>query len=207
MSEHTSPATGNFNKIVDFEGAFYPPALDDYLKNKSACANSVFDKMSKARVQTLAMACISDDLSSYVKADSAGKVASNTFYSAMSAEVTKYCVTDSVKSCIDQAVNGTDLSSLSKSVVSEAVAAGMPYTFYENYYKHLNLPDAQCQYISQQMNDDTYYSWIVDITSSKALTSQYDIYKYGLDVYKNSYILFKKYDYSKLEQKEDLTYR
>ena len=144
MSEHTSPTTGNFNKIVDFEGAFYPPALDDYLKNKNACISSVFDKMSKARVQILAMACISDDLSSYVNADDDGKVISNTFYNAVSAEVAKYCVTNSVKSCIDKAVNSIDLSSLSKGIVSEAVAAGMPYTFYENYYKHLNLPDTQC---------------------------------------------------------------
>ena len=141
MSEHTSPATGNFNKIVDFEGAFYPPALDDYLKNKNACISSVFDKMSKAKIQVLAADSISNDLSSYISADESGKIVSNTFYNAVSAVISKYCVTDTVRDCIDKAVNDTALSDLAKATVNTAIAEGVPYTFYENYYKHLNLPD------------------------------------------------------------------
>lgn len=205
MSEHTSPSTGNFNQIVDFDGAFYPPALDEYLKNHTACSRSVYDKMTKAKVQVLAMDKVSDDLSSYVMTDSTGKITSNTFYNAVSETIEQYCVSNDVKSIIDNKVNGTMLSSLTKSAVSEAVTNGMPHTFFENYYMHLNLADAQCQYIAEQMNE--YYVDINSVTESKSLTDQYDIYKYGLDVYKNSYILFKKYDYSQVEQIEELTYR
>ena len=155
MSEHTSPDTGNFNKIVDFEGAFYPPALSEYIANKSACSKSVYDKMTKARAQVKAMQQVSADLSSYVSVDDTGKVVSNTFYNAVSSIVTAYCVSNSVKRAIDSKVNGVMLSSLAKAAVSEAVAEGMPDTFYDNYYKHLNLPETQCQYISKQM--DEYY--------------------------------------------------
>ena len=52
-----------------------------------------------------------------------------------------------------------------------------------------------------------YYNEIKDVTSSRHLAEQYDIYKYGLDASKNSYILFKKYDYSILEEYEDMTFR
>jgi len=52
-----------------------------------------------------------------------------------------------------------------------------------------------------------YYEDIKDVTSSRHHDLQYDIYKYGLDVNKNSYILFKKYDYSLVEQPEDMTFR
>lgn len=100
--------------------------------------------MTKAKVQTLAMDKVSDDLSSYVAVDSTGKITSNTFYNAVAGTIEQYSVSNDVKSRIDSEVNGTMLSSLTKSVVSEAVANGMPHTFFENYYMHLNLVDAQC---------------------------------------------------------------
>lgn len=34
----------------------------------------------------------------------------------------------------------------------------------------------------------------------------HDIYKYGLDLNGNSYILYKKYDYSQVEELKDLSF-
>jgi len=54
---------------------------------------------------------------------------------------------------------------------------------------------------------------IKEIATSKDRTSNdlgnkfYDIYKYGLDIQGNSYILLKSYDYSKLFSRDKLTYK
>lgn len=50
QSEHSSPNTGMFNQIVDYEGAFYPPALKEYIIAPNACISSVYYKKTKSSI-------------------------------------------------------------------------------------------------------------------------------------------------------------
>ena len=43
MSENYAPATGAQNEVVDYDGAFYPPALEDFKASYSICISSVND--------------------------------------------------------------------------------------------------------------------------------------------------------------------
>lgn len=56
------------------------------------------------------------------------------------------------------------------------------------YYKHLNLSKETREHIIKQLR--LCKDEIVDI----AMNSKYDIFRYGLDIYGNTYILVKQYD-------------
>ena len=71
----------------------------------------------------------------------------------------------------------------------------------DSYYFHLNLTDEQCYKIADQLR--TYQDQIriiaqrtLDQQNSPSLSGEFDIYRYGEDVYGNAIILLK--DYSKI---------
>jgi len=86
---------------------------------------------------------LSADLSSYVKLNADGKVISNTIYNALQSVIDPYSISNNVQVLVNAKVNGAFLSSLSIEDILQTAAEGIPYTFFENYYKHLNLHDAQ----------------------------------------------------------------
>lgn len=60
MSENYAPATGVQNEVVDYDGAFYPPALEEFRSLPTACISSVADEMTKGRCISMALNSISD---------------------------------------------------------------------------------------------------------------------------------------------------
>lgn len=80
----------------------------------------------------------------------------------------------------------------------------MQKTFFEKYYRHLGLVPAECQRVARQLAE--YKDKIFEVTSTASIYDVHDIYKYGLDLNGNSYILYKKYDYSQVEELRDLSF-
>lgn len=73
---------------------------------------------------------------------------------------------------------------------------------YERYYSHLGLKDNERDKIADRLSE--YRNDIFEITDRHTKSEVWDIFKYGLDVAKNAYILYKQYDYS---GEDDPTYR
>ena len=101
---------------------------------------------------------------------------------------------EDIKTTIDGCLIGYPLSIATESRIVDAFKAHSSSTFYEKYYKHLNLPKSEYQKIARQLVE--YGDQITSITNPAYIADVYDIYKYGLDLNGNSYILYKKYDYS-----------
>lgn len=53
---------------------------------------------------------------------------------------------------------------------------------------------------------EEYKEKIFEVTDTADIKNVHDIYKYGLDLNGNSYILYKKYDYSQVEELKDLSF-
>lgn len=118
-SEHTGILNNNNSLInsMDYDGAFYPPAIDDFLLNYQDCVYSVLNQTTTSATTT----------------------------------------------------------------------------FYEKYYANLGLTPEEYTKIAHQLSSN--YSLIREKAESKQKQSDvYDIYKYSLDRFDNSYILFKKYE-------------
>lgn len=67
-------------------------------------------------------------------------------------------------------------------------------TFYGRFYRHLGFDSngLERNFIADQICE--YRPAILDITRQKRnLDDAYDMYKYGVDYMKNSYVLFKRY--------------
>ena len=106
------------HEIIDYDGAFFPPAIEQLLTNYDKCVEQVYNGN------------LSDDTS-----------------------------------------------------------------FYKKYYEHLELNDVQRKYIANQLIH--YKDLITDITQPRSeytdFDGVYDIYKYTIDQYNTSYILYKRY--------------
>lgn len=208
MSENFSPATGFQNEVVDYDGAFYPPAISAFRSNREVCINSVSAEMTKAKCLVLASNVLPEEISTLLSVENTAEktIISETIHSTVSKILTSWIdITDKdLKISIDNVVVGQPLSSVSNASVVNILNSQLPNTFFEKYYKHLDLPTTEYQRIASQLEE--YHTKIVDITDPKPVTDVYDIYKYGLDVNGNSYILYKKYDYSSVEELKDFSF-
>lgn len=83
------------------------------------------------------------------------------------------------------------------SVKNREITTNTNGSYYEKYFQHLNLSDADLSYLVNQLNDDDYFEQITKIVNDKTDQSEvYDIYKYGKDRYGNHYVLYKNYKYT-----------
>lgn len=89
------------------------------------------------------------------------------------------------------------------SQLQELKSVGPEKTYYEKWYSHLDLQKPDCQKISSQLK--LFKDDILDLARAREKDSEtYDIYKYGLDRYSNSFVLFKKYRLdSTIQEKRD----
>lgn len=97
-----------------------------------------------------------------------------------------------------------DVSAISWNGIRQAVYEGLPETFYEKYYSQVDITLAEARRVAGQLAE--YRDEIFELTDPKPEAEQYDIYRYGIDINRTHYILFKKYDLSGLDGIEDLTY-
>ena len=207
-SSNQSPATGDVNEVVDYDGAFYPPAIDDFRTYPAGCIQSIIDHAEIINVFQKIERVLTADMSSYMTYnENTGVILSSRIYSEIQPIVSAYYLTTNISDEIQNYIcsKNSRISAINNEEMLQCIGNGIPQTFYEKYYKHLDLTIPQYQHIAEQLKE--YQAQILDITSDKTNTNVNDIYKYGLDVYGNSYILYKTYDYSNLEQEKDLTFK
>ena len=60
MSENYAPATGMRNEVVDYDGAFYPPALAEFRAFSDVCTRSVAAEMVKSDCIARAVKAVPD---------------------------------------------------------------------------------------------------------------------------------------------------
>lgn len=214
-------AAGIVNEVVDYDGIFYPPAVEEFVALSSTCISSVNNQKTSRKLASDIMRDVNAKLASnqdgvsalFMFDEETEKITHQSIldYADTRESVANYTDPTTIDASLDDQFIGKDLSSVSVAAVASAVNAAIPATFFEKYYQHLQLPDSQLKFISQQLTE--YASLIKEIATSKDRTSNedgnkfYDIYKYGLDIQGNSYILLKSYDYSKLFSREKLSYK
>lgn len=208
MSENYAPATGMRNEVVDYDGAFYPPALAEFRAFSDVCTRSVAAEMVKSDCIARAVKAVPDVSVGLVIDPSTKTVVQQTYTTIPDfiSPLTSY--TASTASAIAQALDskliGQQASAITLSTIVDALESAVQKTFFEKYYRHLGLVPAECQRVARQLAE--YKDKIFEVTSTASIYDVHDIYKYGLDLNGNSYILYKKYDYSQVEELRDLSF-
>ncbi len=216
-SSNFTQNTGILNEVVDYDGAFYPPAVEELVSYQDECIACVSAQMSRSTLvdsftEKLQAAALSDYLELSAPTDYDEEVNDNliivgqTIWDKLLAdEASKFIPDSGGKQILDGLLVGTSLSALRVAKITSALNSGLPATFFDRYYRHLGLSEAQYQRIASQLTE--YFDQIADHAASKSEAEAYDIYKYGLDINGNSYILYKTYDYSNVSGLSKLSFR
>ena len=201
-SNHVADDTLFVSEVVDYDGAFYPPAVEWIRANGITKAIS---SVAYTKYNTKMASDICESISRLRSLEWSS-------VSAYLAELDKYKPDRSVDkacSCVyDACYKGRALSNITLQDVRNAVqqALSSDETFYGRFYRQLRL-DREAQretreYIVNQLS--SYWGGgrdipgggpsIFSITEDATFDKVYDIYRYGMDSYGNMYCLYKQYD-------------
>ena len=217
-SNHQGIQNGKHSEVIDYEGAFYPPAVD-YLKAAySTEGHASFFRclasISSAVVfNTAFMHAREEDLSADItnmisvtdNYDDDNNVTSVTYAKDLSVNnilersFKPYLASCDIQASIDnyfiKNLTESSFDNVSKHNLITSIIADVGETFYSKYYGHLQLEDNSNEraYIVEQLS--TYFpSMLSTVLSSHTLSAAYDIYKCGCDANGNTYVLMKQYD-------------
>jgi len=200
-SNHVAENTQFVSEVVDYDGAFYPPAvqwirdngLDVAVASLSACKynqNLAID--ARAAVEKLdslewsKVSPIIESMSIYKGMASTQRLSAELF---------------------GELYDGKPLSSVTKYGLCRSISQHLSSddTFYGRFYRQLRLDQDQRaddrMYIVNQLNE--YWNHrgahgggpdIDNITKNRQIDQVYDIYRYGIDSDGNMYCLYKQYD-------------
>lgn len=214
-SNHTDQEFELTSDIIDYEGAFYPPAVE-YLNNAISlgkfknCLDSLvsavtFDEKDlKTNNRDILNANINDIIEISSNTDSDNIVSSYSYvkdlsiYNKLCPQIDPFVVTFDLSSYIDRYFqkNLTNVQ-IKPSIMYdfiESLANDVEKTFYSRYYRHLGLFNnkSERQYLADQIS--VYYPLMSsDILLEHDISDSYDIYKHGYDSDGNTYVLFKQY--------------
>ena len=186
MSEHVGTNVG-YSPVVDYDGAFYPPAVEEYVKSPATAAKTVRDAMTKASF-----------VSECVQPNVAGEVSSkDALAAALSAGFGYFADFDPnvYVNAVDERIplsSAPHFNNIQKTLVDV-----LPETFFGKYYSHLQLKDEDNldrMFIGAQLGSPEISARIFDIVQTKSnVRDVYDIYRYGMDSFDNMYVLYKRY--------------
>lgn len=197
-SDNKDRTTGIFCEVVDYDGGFYPPAVEEYLSmNADRAKYVVSNAVTRHDVICDVSDSVSDDMTDYIVMSENGSIdavaTSDNIRIAISGIIGWTYVFTDYSNAIYKYIAGCDSpETVSKAGVIAALQSVLPQTFYEKYYKHLGLPRSQLSYIADQLFE--HYDDISAVAVVSDCSNVYDIYKYGLDSYGNSYLLYKQYE-------------
>ena len=126
MSEHVGTNVG-YSPVVDYDGAFYPPAVEEYVKSPATAAKTVRDAMTKASF-----------VSECVQPNVAGEVSSkDALAAALSAGFGYFADFDPnvYANAVDERIplsSAPHFNNIQKTLVDV-----LPETFFGKYYSHL----------------------------------------------------------------------
>jgi len=177
-SDHISNKSQVSSEVVDFDGAFYPPAVDELFRdvrlNESImkCVNSlscgVYFSSTGVRRQMID-ALKANPVSSYIEVrenydEDKAVISSWTYvkdlsvYSMMSGFVEPYLISVDLKNDIDsyfrRNLTEAQLSAVSNAALVDALISGFEPTFYDRFYKHLNYAQnpEELTYLAEQLS-------------------------------------------------------
>lgn len=202
--------------MIDYDGAFYPPAIEDYRKNPDVFARSVlvgktvhdlgYDSRYKIRdvindwkrTGSFYYEAVVDDICRVVDVSSSYDLGNGI--SVNVDHTYSDCVVDgNLRSVVGEwfgrfdfkdenfNIDSVDYRDLVKTIQGELKKGP-----FERYYSHLGFKETERVKTYNQLVE--YRQDIFDITDRHVKKDVWDIFRYGLDVGKNSYILYKKYD-------------
>lgn len=204
------------SEVIDYDGPFYPPAID-YLRthDKKQCISSVAhmvtvektiddikEKFENDRLDVMNLISYNVIIDQYGNKQyvfqndlSVQNLLSD--YMIPYGEISKSLLKDT----IDNFFKNNDQYYWTNTYLIDAIHSSLSPTFYELYYKQLSYENNSTKFmkIAQQIDEywnakDEFLLGIDEITKDHSLSDVYDIYNYGEDKNGNMYILYKKYD-------------
>ncbi len=195
-------------EVAEYDGAFYPPAIEQYRKDYRRCLKSLSDQ---AKVGSICNAISLSDtisyyLSSHISADPITCLESILYNKTISC-FQDYLVDNNLSSVVHDFVSGIDTVVLSDEITGEEKATttakkqdfidylndNLNKTFYERFYANLELTKDNIDFIIGQLSNKNIRNRIYEITDDQTKANIYDIYDYALDFQNNIYILYKNY--------------
>lgn len=206
-SRHSPNSNTRFSEVVDYDGPFYPPAVDYLLSlgpDFGHAISSLVDGATRAGLVNYI-----SDLKSVRSAFSSEPPSETSLLSVISdlgyvSEVTGIG-TDQISAKVLSFFLETETGVRTINGFAEYILHDVENTFYERFYGHLDLDADQRRYVADQLSayfldppQGAEYTTVRDIVAEN---SGWDIYNYGEDRFGNMYILYKNYG------KDDPTYQ
>ena len=190
ISKHVDSYTGEYSEVVDYDGMFYPPALDDLVNHRDEFLNSLSSQVTTVDVaKTIAVKLDKDKLfadpSTYMH-DKLGSIIEANY-------IGKRAIVDKLAKEFKIAFNGKKAADLTENQIVNFVIRNISErTCFEKYYGHLGLTQLDCQHIADQLIG--YYEKIKEFYAAKTAQNEVqDIWKYAKDANDNIFILCKQY--------------
>ena len=207
-STHTTSRSQISSEVIDYDGGFYPPAVDMMNQASATSMASLLSAVDSNMIYNGVVATLSDELSSYVAVerhvDEATGSRSYSYLSDVAVEtmisglILPYLPSADISGAVDQYFRSrlvsADLGAVDTASFASELTASLPKSFYQLYYRHLNIAgnEAERRYIVDQLS--TYYPEMrATILADHDETTVYDVYQYGLDSNSNIYVLYKQY--------------
>lgn len=216
MNSNFLPKAGIVGEVADYDGGFYPPAVDFFNKHKDQCIASISSQATRASVVSDLKEVFPAQLTSCLELSAPTGfeedlnenwvvVGQSLWNDVFKDQVEAYIPDQDGNAILNSYLVGSCLSSVTKTGILENLEESLEPSFFEKYYKNLSLPTTEYTRIAQQLVE--YGDRISEITLPTSQQNAYDIYKYGVDINGNSYILYKKYDYSGVTSLEKLSFK
>ena len=186
---------GRVSPLQHYDGVFYPSAIEEYISAYVDSDQTSFNELIYSVANLSSGQKISDHfrnrmlLCNDFDPDTMNDI--GMFDDVFEYSKTLLCIELSI--ALEQQEIEPDEKVIKKlsSDAESLISMGPRRTYYEKWYSHLNLQKTNCEKIALQLSvfkDDIY-----DLYRNRGLEEEtYDIYKYGLDRYSNSYLLYKK---------------
>lgn len=195
-------------EVAEYDGAFYPPAIEQYRKDYRRCLKSLSEQVKVGSIcNAISLSdTISYYLSSHISADLITSLES-ILYSKTVSCFQDYLVDNNLCSVVHDFVNGIETVVLSDEITGEEKITttakkqdfidylndNINKTFYERFYANLELTKDNIDFIVSQLSNKNIRNRIYEITDDQTKANIYDIHDYVLDFQNNVYVLYKNY--------------
>ena len=195
-------------EVAEYDGAFYPPAIEQYRKDYIKCINSlssettidtICNSLNKksvfpSQLSDLLISCELSTMSDYL-------------YEHTLSSFENYLVDDNLYEVVHKFQDEIDVITLSNEITGEETVTtstkrqdfidylknNVNKTFYERFYDNLELTEDNIKFIVKQLSNKNIRERIYEITDTQTKANLYDIYDYALDKSNNIFVLYKNY--------------
>lgn len=208
-SYHSSTDSRLTSEVIDYDGPFYPPAIQFLLSSDiEKCANSVLSATTSQKVYDSIIydqEMVNYEIYDYVRFE---EVSKDGVVQMVYHDCDRLISRISASIVSSMQIEIGDISSIVVSYVESRIypqhtwnglaahlSVNVPQSFYQRFYQHLGLNKSDHLMERKLIHDQIleYWEQISSITSGRTKEEQYDIYFYGMDSIENAYTLYKTY--------------